>query len=166
MIGLLTLVVAALQPYVAFHERRIYHYGPSTQSGLLAVNARLAELSDSSSERIELHLQGGGGDVLPALFVSDTLQTSHVPVDTYVDGYTTGVVTLLAISGRTRFIPTHGLITLPELSEDDVLAEYMQQIMLQTTNLDPDQLRVLLDRKEWLRAEPALYFKLFDKLLQ
>lgn len=166
MIGLFSLVVAALQPYVAVHDRRIYHYGPSTHSGLLSVNARLAALCHESEERIELHLQGGGGDVLPALFVSDTLQTLHVPVDTYVDGYTSGPITLLAMSGHTRYIPVHGLITLPELSEDDVVAEYMQQVMLQTTNLDPNQLSVLLDRKEWLRAEPALYFKLVDKLLQ
>ena len=166
MMALLSLLAVALQPYVAFHERRIYHYGPSTQKGLLAVNTRLAELCDSSSETIELHLQGGGGDILPALFVCDTLRTSPVSVDTYVDGFTSGAITLIAMSGRTRYIPKHGVITLPELSDDAVVSEYMRHILLQMTDLHPKQLDFLLERREWLRAEPALYFKLFDRLMQ
>lgn len=74
-------------------------------------------------------------------------------------------VTLIAISGHTRYITKHILINFPESSEDDVVAEYMQHILLEMTDLNPKQLQVLLERSEWLRAVPALYFKFFDRLL-
>ena len=103
--------------------------------------------------------------MLSTIFLSDVLQSSPVPIDTYVDGYTSGAMTLIALSGSVRFVTRHGLIALPVVPDDEIVAEYVKRLVLEFTDLTPRQLEYFSDRQEWLEAEAALYFDCVDRLL-
>ena len=55
-------------------DRRINYYGAMTSSGLLQLNNALTELAlDGSKEEIHLHVQSGGGELVPALYTADLI---------------------------------------------------------------------------------------------
>ena len=56
---------------------------------------------------IHLHIQSGGGDLLPALYVYDFIQGMDAPVVTHVDGFCASAATLIAMGGTRRLITPH-----------------------------------------------------------
>ena len=85
-------------------RRQIHLCGAVDTRSLMQLNIVLGEMADESDEPIHLHLQSGGGELLPALYTSDLIAQSSAPVYTYVDGFAAS-----ATAGGFKFTHRHPL---------------------------------------------------------
>ena len=124
---------ASEDPQMGTQDRRINYYGAMTSSGLLQLNNALTELAlDGSKEEIHLHVQSGGGELVPALYTADLISdiSKTTPVTTYVDGYAASAATLLTVSGSRRLMTEHSSFLVHQLSSkhEGTYQELLDQI--------------------------------------
>ena len=128
---------------------------------------------------IHLHIQSGGGDLLPALYVYDFIQGMNVPVVTHVDGFCASAATLIAMGGTRRLITPHSSFLVHQVRSqtagrvDDMSAELaniegfeelVQDIYLERTTLDVSTLKEIMASERWLDAKCALEYGFVDEI--
>ena len=128
---------------------------------------------------IHLHIQSGGGDLLPALYVYDFIQGMDVPVVTHVDGFCASAATLIAMGGTRRLITPHSSFLVHQVRSqtagrvDDMSAELaniegfeelVQDIYLERTTLDASTLKKIMASERWLDAQCALDYGFVDEI--
>tara|TARA_B100001059_G_scaffold226111_1_gene254098 strand:- start:9 stop:734 length:726 start_codon:yes stop_codon:yes gene_type:complete len=128
---------------------------------------------------IHLHIQSGGGDLLPALYVYDFIQGMDAPVVTHVDGFCASAATLIAMGGTRRLITPHSSFLVHQVRSqtagrvDDMSAELaniegfeelVQDIYLERTTLDVSTLKDIMASERWLDAKCALDYGFVDEI--
>ncbi len=157
--------------------RQIRYYGPIDSKSLLSLNSVLCNLASESNEPIHLHIQSGGGELIPALYTSDLIASLQPEVHTYVDGVCASAATLLSIAGNVRHMSKNSIYLIHQLStthsgkyselqqslqNSDLLMRNMMNIYLEHSKLNVNQLKQLLSRDAYINAQICLKYGLID----
>ena len=104
----------------------------------------------------------------------------NTPVYTYIDGFAASAATLISVVGKKRFITKNSLMLIHQLSGSDsgkydelqdqmsnmkVLMDMIENIYLNHTYIQLNELEILLKKDIWLNAETCLKFGLVDEIL-
>ena len=158
-------------------KRCLNYYGPIESKSLLSLNSLLTNMADESDEPIHLHVQSGGGELVPALYTSDLIISLPVPIHTYVDGFCASAATLLSTSGDVRHMSKKSIFMIHQLSTghsgkyieliqsmsnsemlmDKLVSFYMERSKLQRNTLDE-----LLKTDKYLDASTCYKYGLID----
>lgn len=158
--------------------RCLRYYGPIETKSLLTLNSLLCNMAnESDDEPIHLHIQSGGGELIPALYTSDLIASLALPVHTYVDGICASAATLLTISGDVRHMSKNSIFMIHQLStyqsgkysdliqslkNSDVLMEKLIDIYMKKSNFDLQTLKQLLALDKYLDSDTCLKYGLID----
>lgn len=157
--------------------RLLRYYGPIDSKSLLSLNSILCNMAEESNEAIHLHIQSGGGELIPALYTSDLITSLPLEVHTYVDGLCASAATLLAVAGNVRHMSKNSIYLIHQLStvhagkyddltqalkNSEILMENLINIYLKHTNLKRSELDQLLSRDKYLDAQTCLKYGLID----
>lgn len=160
-------------------RRQLRYYGAIEAASLLQLNSLIDNMAAESNEPIHLHIQSGGGELLPALYTADLIASSPAPVYTYVDGYAASAATLITVSAARRFMTPHSVFMVHQLSaahsgkydelkqsmqNDELLMEQLMQIYMQHSNIDAQTLRQLLATDKYLSATECLHHGFVDSI--
>ena len=68
-------------------KNSIYFYSGLNDESVFKLNSNILYLSETleTGEEINLHIQSGGGSLLPSLSTVDLIRTSDIPVNTFVE---------------------------------------------------------------------------------
>ncbi len=163
----------------AEERREVRYYGPINTKSLFQLNLILENMA-SSDEPIHLHVQSGGGDLIPALYTADLIARSPTPIYTYVDGFAASAATLLSVSGQRRFMTAHSTMLIHQLSSghsgnfrelqqhienDSLLMSQLIEIYVQRCTMNERTLKALLDKDKYLSAQECLDLGLVDQII-
>ena len=165
----------------------IYLYGDVTDSASAEFNKELRHLeiehlqfaikNDCDPLPIKIYIQSYGGEVLPALSMSDTITRCRVPVYTYIDGYCASAATLLSVVGTKRFVNKLGFILIHQMSgfawgKHDELKDFMKNLdtfmnkirdlYISRTKMSEKYLQDILKRDIWMTSEESLQYGFVD----
>lgn len=153
--------------------------GAIESNALASLNGVLESLACESSEPIHLHIQSQGGELIPALYTADLIQSLGAPVITYVDGIAASAATLLSVSGHHRLITPHSVMLIHQLStshagnfaqleqqteNDRVLMEQIKSIYMRSFTKPVQVLNKLLATDRYLTADVCLDLGLVDSV--
>ena len=151
-------------------ENSIYFYSGLNDESVFKLNSNLLYLSQTLKigDEIDLHIQSGGGSLLPSLSTVDLIRTLDIPVNTFIEGYAASAATLISVVGTKRFITKNSLMLIHQLKmgteyskfneiEDyyrnaETLMEIVRNIYLENTKLDKELLSDLLNKDLWLNS--------------
>jgi len=158
--------------------RCLRYYGPIETKSLLSLNSLLCNMaSESDDQPIHLHIQSGGGELIPALYTSDLIASLPPPVHTYVDGICASAATLLTVAGDVRHMSQNSIFMIHQLStiqsgkysdliqslkNSDVLMEKLIEIYMSHSNFDIETLKQLLALDKYLDSKTCLKHGLID----
>ncbi len=157
--------------------RSLRYYGPIESKSLLSLNSILSDMARQSDEPIHLHVQSGGGELLPALYTSDLIASLPLQVHTYVDGFCASAATLLTMAGDVRHMSKNSIFMIHQLSttqsgkyndliqslkNSDILMEKLIDVYMKKSNFDLQTLKQLLTLDKYLDAETCLKYGLID----
>lgn len=168
----------------------IYFYGTVNEESCLQLTNSLNELDikakhhkilyPSYEPHISLHIQSGGGSLMHTFYVCDTIMNLDTPVYTYVDGFVASAASLIAVSGKKKYMTKHSAILIHQLSsstsgklnemktEINNLGFFMNNvkyIYLNNTKLELDVLENLLTTDMWLDSNTCKNMGLVDEII-
>lgn len=168
----------------------IYFYGTVNEENCLQLTNSLNELNikakhhkilyPSYEPHISLHIQSGGGSLMHTFYVCDTIMNLDTPVYTYVDGFAASAASLIAVSGKKKYMTKHSAILIHQLSsstsgklnemktEINNLGFFMNNvkyIYLNNTRLELDTLENLLTTDVWLDSNTCKNMGLVDEII-
>lgn len=162
-------------------KNNIYFTGPLTDESVFAITTNLISLQYRDFTEINLHIQSGGGSLLPSLGLVDLIRTSDIPINTFIDGYVASAATLISIVGAKRFISKHGTMLVHELkmSNDyskyreikdyaanaDTLMQIIKDIYIEYSNINETTLNHLLEHDLWLNSRQCYDYGFVDVLI-
>ena len=162
-------------------KNNIYFTGPLTDESVFAITTNLISLQYRDFTEINLHIQSGGGSLLPSLGLVDLIRTSDIPINTFIDGYVASAATLISIVGAKRFISKHGTMLVHELkmSNDyskyreikdysanaDTLMQIIKDIYMEYSNINETTLNHLLEHDLWLNSKQCYDYGFVDVLI-
>ena len=157
--------------------RCLRYYGPIESKSLLTLNSILCDMSEESDDPIHLHIQSPGGELIPALYTSDLIESLSPQVHTYVDGLCASAATLLTVAGNVRHMSKNSIFMIHQLSSvqagtyneltqalknSDVLMDKLTNIYTKRSNLDLPELKQLLAIDKYLDSDTCLQYGLID----
>ena len=170
-------------------DNTIYLYGDVTDTASADFNKELRHLeiehlqfaikNDCNPLPIKIYIQSYGGEVLPALSMSDSIQRCRVPVYTYIDGYCASAATLLSVVGTKRYINNLGFILIHQVSgftggKHDELKDYVKNLdtfmnkirnlYISKTKMSENYLQDILKRDIWMTSEESLQYGFVDEV--
>lgn len=161
-------------------KNSIYFYSGLNDESVFKLNSNLLYLGETleAGNEINLHIQSGGGSLLPSLSTVDLIRTSDLPVNTYVEGYAASAATLISVAGAKRFMTKNSVMLIHQLkmgteyskfneiedyySNAETLMEIVRNIYLENTKLDKELLSELLNKDLWLNSTFCREKKLVD----
>ena len=168
----------------------IYFYGKVTDETCLQLTQTLKMMDIAAKHQkvmypqlepvIDLHIQSGGGSLMPTLYVCDVIKNSDTPIHTYVDGYCASAASLISVCGKKRYMTKHSALLIHQLSamaagkfnelktEVNNLNSFMnsiRDIYLKNTKIDKDSLESLLKTDVWLDSDICLQYGLIDEII-
>ena len=162
-------------------KNNIYFTGPLTDECVFAITTNLISLQYRDFSEIKLHIQSGGGSLLPSLGLVDLIRTSDIPINTFIDGYVASAATLISIVGAKRFISKHGTMLVHELkmSNDyskyreikdyaanaDTLMQMIKDIYMEYSKINETTLNHLLEHDLWLNSRQCYDYGFVDVLI-
>ena len=169
----------------------VYMYGQVTDESCMQLTMVLHDLDKKAQQqrviypdlkpKIELHIQSGGGALMPAFYVCDVIKNIDTPVHTYVDGYVASAASLISVVGHKRYMSKNSMILIHQLSSggegkyqelDDNMKNLRQMmnkvksIYISKTRLEYLQLEDILKHDLWLDAEICKKYGLVDEIIQ
>lgn len=162
-------------------KNNIYFTGPMTDQTIFAITTNLLSFQYRDFPEINLHIQSSGGALLPTLGLVDLIRTSHIPINTYIEGYIASAGTLISVVGANRFIGKHGTMLIHQLKmhadinkyneikdyskNADTLMEIIKDIYLENTKMTPEELDKWLSHDLWINATTCKKLGLVDILI-
>lgn len=168
----------------------IRFYGAVTETSCLELTQMLNVLDIRAKQQkilqpyinpvISLHIQSGGGALMPTFFVCDTIEQIDTPVYTYVDGFAASAASLIAVVGEKRFMTKNSAMLIHQLSGSssgkynelkDEMSNFnffmkkLISIYMDNTNLDQDTLENLLGSDIWIDSNSCLEYGLIDTVV-
>ena len=168
----------------------LHFYGSVTEESCLELTQALFSLDKQAKYQkidfpkhqpiIELHIQSGGGALMPAFYVCDVIKNIDTPVHTYVDGYVASAASLISVCGDKRFITKYSSMLIHQLkgatsgkfneikdefSNLGVFMEKVCDIYTINSNINRTILEDLLSSDIWLDSDICLKYGLADELI-
>ena len=165
-------------------------YGPVTEDTCLQLSTALRELDKQAGIQkvkypgiepcITLHIQSGGGALMPTFYVCDTIKRIHTPIHVYIDGYAASAASLISVCGDKRYMTKHSALLIHQLSGSssgkfnelknemtnfNFFMNNVRDIYLNNTKLDKNTLEDLLLSDIWLDANTCLNYGLIDEII-
>ena len=100
----------------ASYPLTVNFYSPVTIESCMALTNYLKQLDVKSKQLqiqygtvfpINLHIQSGGGMLMPTFYVCDVIHNLDTPVHVYIDGFVASAASLIAVSGAKRYMTQH-----------------------------------------------------------
>lgn len=174
----------------ASEDLSIYFYGKVTDETCLQLTQTLKMMDIEAKHQkviypqlepvIDLHIQSGGGSLMPTLYVCDVIKNSDTPIHTYIDGYCASAASLISVCGSKRYMTRHSALLIHQLSgtaagkfnelktEVNNLNSFMnniRDIYIKNTKIEKDSLENLLKTDIWLDADTCLQYGLVDEII-
>lgn len=168
----------------------LYFYGSVTEDTCFQLTRALGDLDNQAKKQtflypelkphISLHIQSGGGSLMPTFYVCDYIKNLDTPVYTYVDGFAASAASLISVSGDKRFMTPQSSILIhqltgatsgkfnelkDEMSNLNYFMNKVRQTYLSSTALDEELLNDLLCSDIWLNASTCLKYGIVDKII-
>lgn len=168
----------------------LHFYGAVTEESCFQLTYALEELNKRAKHQkviypqltptISLHIQSGGGSLMPTFYVCDTIKKIETPVDIYVDGFAASAASLMTVCGNNRYMTRNSAMLIHQLTgatsgkfnelKDEMtnlnfFMNKVKNIYLENTKLNSTILDELLASDVWLDAETCLAYGLIDKII-
>lgn len=168
----------------------LHFYGPISEGSCLELTQALFALDKQAKYQkiehpnlkpvIELHIQSGGGALMPAFYVCDVIKQIDTPVHTYVDGFVASAASLISVCGQKRFITKYSSMLIHQLTgatsgkfneiKDEfsnlgVFMEKVCDIYSENSNINRSKLEDLLSSDIWLDSDTCLLYGLVDEMV-
>ena len=168
----------------------VHLYGPISEDSCLELTQALFSLDKQAKYQkvdnpqinpvIELHIQSGGGSLMPAFYVCDVIKQIDTPVHTYVDGFVASAASLISVCGEKRFITKYSSMLIHQLkgatsgkfneikdefSNLGVFMEKVCDIYSTHSSINRTKLEDLLSSDIWLDSKTCLEYGLVDELV-
>lgn len=168
----------------------LHFYGAVTDESCFQLTYALEELNKRAKHQkiiypqltpsISLHIQSGGGSLMPTFYVCDTIKKIETPVDIYVDGFAASAASLMTVCGNNRYMTRNSAMLIHQLTgatsgkfnelKDEMtnlnfFMNKVKNIYLENTQLNSTILDELLASDVWLDAETCLAYGLIDKII-
>lgn len=168
----------------------LHFYGAVTEESCFQLTYALEELNKRAKHQkvvypqltptISLHIQSGGGSLMPTFYVCDTIKKIETPVDIYVDGFAASAASLMTVCGNNRYMTRNSAMLIHQLTgatsgkfnelKDEMtnlnfFMNKVKNIYLENTKLNSTILEELLASDVWLDAETCLAYGLIDKII-
>ena len=168
----------------------INFYSPVTTESCMALTNYLKQLDVKSKQLqiqygetfpIHLHIQSGGGMLMPTFYVCDVIKSLDTPVHVYIDGYVASAASLIAVSGAKRYMTEHSFMLIhqlqsqssgrldemkDEMSNLDFFMKNVDDVYMKNSNISKTILDKLLSNELWIDAETCLKYNLIDEIIQ
>ena len=167
----------------------INYYGTVSTESCLALTTMLRNLDIKSKELellydyripIKLHIQSMGGELMPTFYVCDLIKKMDTPVHVYIDGYVASAAATIAVCGHKRYITKHSSMLIhqlkssssgkfaelkDEMSNLNMFMMNLEDLYLENTKIEKDELEKLLFSEIWLSADKCLEYGLVDAII-
>lgn len=164
-------------------------YSPVTIESCMALTNYLKQLDIKSKQLqiqygkvfpIKLHIQSGGGMLMPTFYVCDVIQNLDTPVYVYIDGFVASAASLIAVSGKKKFMTKHSFMLIHQLQSQssgrlnemkdeitnlDFFMKNAKDIYYKNSNITAEMLEKLLSDELWIDAEQCMYHNLVDEII-
>ena len=173
----------------ASYPLTINFYSPVTTESCMALTNYLKHLDVKSKQLqiqygavfpIKLHIQSGGGMLMPTFYVCDVIKSLDTPVHVYIDGYVASAASLIAVSGSKRYMTQHSFMLIHQLQSQssgrlnemkdeianlDFFMQNAKDIYYRNSNISKEILDKLLLDELWIDADECLHYKLIDEII-
>lgn len=180
---------SARQQPDASYPLTLNFYSPVTIESCMTLTTYLKELDVKSKQLeiqygqlfpINLHIQSGGGMLMPTFYVCDVIQNLDTPVHVYIDGFVASAASLIAVSGKKRFMTKHSFMLIHQLQSQssgrlnemkdeiinlDFFMKNAKDIYYKNSNITTEILEKLLLDELWIDAKQCLYYNLIDEII-
>ena len=181
---------SATSEEVVIEPLSLYFYGAVTDESCLALTQALGAYDlkakhqkisfPSISPHIDLHIQSGGGSLMPTFFVCDVIKNLDTPVHIYIDGFAASAASLIAVCGKKRYITKHSSMMIHqltgassgkfqelanEMANFKFFMDLVKDIYISNTKLNGTLLEELLSGDIWLDANKCLKYGMIDKII-
>ena len=124
----ITTVKADEQPkeFPVIEPLSLHFYGAVSDDSCMQLTMALNDLDKKAKHQkviypdlnpfISLHIQSGGGALMPTFFVCDTIKNLDTPVFVYVDGFAASAASLMVVSGKKRFMTRNSAMLIHQLT--------------------------------------------------
>lgn len=173
----------------ASYPLTIKFYTPVTIESCMTLTNYLKQLDIKSKQLqiqygkvfpINLHIQSGGGMLMPTFYVCDVIQTLDTPVHVYIDGFVASAASLIAVAGRKRYMTKHSFMLIHQLQSQssgrlnemkdeianlDFFMKNAKDIYYGNSNISTETLETLLSDELWIDAQECLKYNLIDEII-
>ena len=173
----------------ASYPLTISFYTPVTIESCMTLTNYLKQLDIKSKQLqiqygkvfpINLHIQSGGGMLMPTFYVCDVIQSLDTPVHVYIDGFVASAASLIAVAGKKRYMTKHSFMLIhrlqsqssgrlnemkDEIANLDFFMKNVKDLYMTNSNISMIVLENLLSDELWIDAEECLTYKLVDEII-
>tara|TARA_Y100000389_G_scaffold184407_1_gene202822 strand:- start:10518 stop:11222 length:705 start_codon:yes stop_codon:yes gene_type:complete len=168
----------------------LYFYGAVSDESCFELSRTLCELDKQAQIQkvkyplidpcITLHIQSGGGALMPTFYVCDVMKNVQTPIHVYIDGYAASAASLISVCGDKRFMTKHSAMLIHqltgassgkfnelqnEMTNFNFFMDNVRNIYLNNTKLDKKNLEELLLSDIWLDSDTCLKYGLVDEII-
>ena len=144
------------------------------------IKSKELELKYEHRIPIKLHIQSMGGELMPTFYVCDLIRNLETPVHVYIDGFVASAAATIAVCGHKRFMTKHSSMLVhqlkssssgkfaelkDEMSNLNMFMMNLEDIYLENTKIDKDELEKLLFSEIWLPSDKCLEYGLVDAII-
>lgn len=170
------------------HGNKIYFYNAITKKAILDLFVEIEKMNNRLSQEsqlynfvpfIELHIHSGGGDLYSGISAYDILKKNKIPIHTIIEGEACSAATLIALSGKKRYITENSMILVhqlrtwfsgkhndleDELKTSEKLMKSLKNIYKKHTHLTDARLNKIIEREEYLSSQECLQMGFVDEI--
>lgn len=169
----------------------IYFYNDVGSESVFILNKSLTDLGKqlqivqityglTIKPHINLHINSDGGEVFSALSSVDRIESSVVPVHSYVEGLVASAATLISVSCQKRYIRRNSIMLVHQLrswfggtyenfkdesKNLETITSIIKGIYLKHTKFTDSELDEILKRDIYLDANDAIKYGLADEIV-
>lgn len=162
-------------------DNNIYFQGSVTPESCFYIQQNILKIQKGKFDKINFYLQSSGGSLLPTFGLIDNIQTSNIPIDTYINGFVASAASLMSVAGNKRYMSKNSMMLIHSLRtvigevnfqelEDNYynsksMMNIVKNIYLEKSSLTEDKLDFLLRHDYWLNSTECLKYKLVDEIV-
>lgn len=129
---------------------------------------------------IHIHINSPGGDLMPAMALSDKILHNPIPIYTYCEGEVASAATIISVVGKKRFITKNSCVLIHQLSSDtwgtyqeikediqnlDLLMGLIRGVYQKNTKMDLKMIEEILNHNLYMNSDAALSHGVVDEVL-
>lgn len=162
-------------------ENNLYFQGHISQISCFHIQQYILKMQSEKHENINLHIQSMGGALLPTFGLIDSIKSSNIPINTYINGFVASAGSLISVSGEKRYISKNSMMlihslrtTIGEVNYNELEEHYLnsnkmmnlvKNIYKDKSNISDKTLDFLLQHDYWLNSTECLKYNFVDYII-